>query len=209
MRELEYRGEDAPDELYDAAGRKADMIAGAVSALRETGGPVAPVHEAVEVPANAADIMPEPEPAPTLAVVPEPVPEYDSVTDVTETAVPASEPAPQPVNPRHESIFDAPEPQRVTEPEHEPATDAAPVDSQDTPVVNLRSMFTINDLFRFRRELFGNSEADMTDVFNMVMAMRGYEEAEDYFYGYLCWPPDNELVADFMNIVSHYFSNVR
>ncbi len=70
----------------------------------------------------------------------------------------------------------------------------------------LRSAFSINDMFRFRRELFGNSAADMTDALNLVEAMGNYAEAEDYFYNDLGWDKDSEEVMEFMDIIKNHFS---
>ena len=70
---------------------------------------------------------------------------------------------------------------------------------------DLRSAFSINDTFRFRRELFGNSAADMSDAINLVIAMNSYEEAEDYFYGDLKWDPESDEVKEFMEIIRNHF----
>ncbi|MBQ8773862.1 MAG: hypothetical protein IJZ17_05255 [Muribaculaceae bacterium] len=70
---------------------------------------------------------------------------------------------------------------------------------------DLRKAFSINDRYRFRRELFGNNEADMTDAINLVSAMTSMSEAEDYFYNDMEWDSDNEEVKDFMEIVARYF----
>ncbi len=85
--------------------------------------------------------------------------------------------------------------------------DTAPVTS---PVVEAPSevslpVFTINDKFRFRRELFANSEADFVDTLNVLSAMSSYEEAEDYLYNDLCWDSESDEVADFMTIIKDYF----
>ena len=50
---------------------------------------------------------------------------------------------------------------------------------QRTLSKNLRQAFSINDRFRFRRELFSNSDLDMNDAINMVESMRTFDEAED------------------------------
>ncbi|MCM1518404.1 MAG: hypothetical protein NC117_07170 [Pseudoflavonifractor sp.] len=71
----------------------------------------------------------------------------------------------------------------------------------------LRRSFTINDKFRFRRELFGNSETEFADTLNLVSAMGSLSEAEDYFYGDLEWDADNEEVKDFMDVISRYFNS--
>lgn len=70
----------------------------------------------------------------------------------------------------------------------------------------LRRMFTVNDKFRFRRELFGNSDTEFTDTLNLVEAMRNYSEAEDYFYNDLSWDADATEVQEFMAVVNRYFS---
>lgn len=73
-------------------------------------------------------------------------------------------------------------------------------------VSDIRTAFSINDKFRFRRELFGNSAADYDDALEVIAAMSSLDEAEDYFYNDLCWEPDNDNVKDFMEIVGRYFS---
>jgi hypothetical protein len=70
---------------------------------------------------------------------------------------------------------------------------------------NLRKAFSLNDHFRFRRELFSNSEADMNDALNLVEAMHSFDEAEEYFYDDLGWDRDNEDVADFMEVIKRHF----
>lgn len=70
---------------------------------------------------------------------------------------------------------------------------------------NLRKALPLNDRYRFRRELFANSELDMNDALSMVDSMKSYDEATDYFYNELGWNPDDENVADFMNIVKKHF----
>lgn len=70
---------------------------------------------------------------------------------------------------------------------------------------DLKSAFSLNDTFRFRRELFGNSAAEMTDALHMVEAMHSFEEAEDYFYGDLGWDRESDDVKEFMAIIKNHF----
>ena len=72
---------------------------------------------------------------------------------------------------------------------------------------DLKQAFTLNDKYRFRRELFGNSDTEFIDMINLVSAMATLSEAEDYFYGDLEWDLENEEVKDFMNIIAHYFAD--
>lgn len=71
---------------------------------------------------------------------------------------------------------------------------------------NLRKAFSLNDKFRFRRELFSNSDTEMTDTLNLVEAMSSYSEAEEYFYTDLQWNPEMPEVIDFMAIIKKHFS---
>lgn len=71
---------------------------------------------------------------------------------------------------------------------------------------DLRKAFSLNDKFRFRRELFGNSDAMMMDTIETVSAMNSLDEALEYFYDTLEWDKDNPEVVDFVNIIAHHFS---
>lgn len=71
---------------------------------------------------------------------------------------------------------------------------------------NLRKAFSLNDRFRFRRELFGNSDIEMSDTLNLVEAMSSYSEAVDYFMTDLQWDADNQEVKDFMEIIEKHFA---
>lgn len=66
---------------------------------------------------------------------------------------------------------------------------------------DVKSAFTLNDKFRFCRELFGNSQTQYNDALNMINAMHSFDEAEDYFYNDLGWNAENADVEDFMHIV--------
>ncbi|MDE6065717.1 MAG: hypothetical protein K2G27_02730 [Duncaniella sp.] len=65
--------------------------------------------------------------------------------------------------------------------------------------------FTLNDKFRFRRELFRNSQEEFDDALNIISQMSTIEEAEEYIYDDLCWDPENEDVKAFMDIVTKHF----
>ncbi|MDE7026263.1 MAG: hypothetical protein K2O88_10385 [Paramuribaculum sp.] len=65
---------------------------------------------------------------------------------------------------------------------------------------------TLNDKFRFRRELFGNNAAELSDALDVVNAVNSQAELDDYFYNDLCWDPENPDVKDFMAIASARFN---
>lgn len=72
---------------------------------------------------------------------------------------------------------------------------------------DLRKAFTLNDKYRFRRELFGNSDGAMNDSLDMVAAMKSYDEATEYFYTDLGWDCQDENVKEFMSIISAHLSS--
>ena len=65
--------------------------------------------------------------------------------------------------------------------------------------------FTLNDKFRFRRELFRNSQDEFDETLDVISQMNTFDEAEEYFYNDLCWDADNEDVKEFMDTVRKHF----
>lgn len=102
-----------------------------------------------------------------------------------------------------------------TDYEDTPAADL-PADEHSAPVTleealqrqhakELRKALSLNDRFRFRRELFGNSDIRMNETLALIDAMHSYDEAEDYILNDLNWDLDNPEVAEFMKIVQKHF----
>lgn len=91
----------------------------------------------------------------------------------------------------------------------EPVAKPAPMpvaEPKRTEVKEQAFAFTLNDKFRFRRELFGGSDADFADALQVAEAMTSREEVEDYFFNDLCWNPANEDVVAFMDIITARFA---
>lgn len=97
-------------------------------------------------------------------------------------AVPAPEPAPEPAAP---IIAEAHQPQSIND---------------------VTKAFTLNDKFRFRRELFRNSDAELTETLNVLQAMESLDEAEDYLYNDLAWDPENPEVKAFIALIAPCYS---
>lgn len=72
---------------------------------------------------------------------------------------------------------------------------------------DLRKAFSLNDRFRYRRELFANNDVEMNDTLNLVETMHSFGEAEDFFYGDLEWDKEAPEVIDFMNVIRNHFYN--
>ncbi len=68
-----------------------------------------------------------------------------------------------------------------------------------------RLVFSINDRYRFRRELFNGSDVDFNTTLSLVASMDDYEEAQDYFLDELQWDEKSPDVIDFLEILKNYF----
>lgn len=68
-----------------------------------------------------------------------------------------------------------------------------------------RLVFSINDRYRFKRELFNSSDVDFNTTLSLVASMEGYEEAEDYFLNELQWDEKSQDVIDFLEVLKKYF----
>lgn len=71
---------------------------------------------------------------------------------------------------------------------------------------NVRSAFSINDNYRFRRELFGNSRPDFEAALDCIDCMQSPDEAYEYFIKQLQWEATNDDVKDFLDIVTAHLS---
>ena len=70
---------------------------------------------------------------------------------------------------------------------------------------DIRKAFSLNDRFRFQRELFAGSANAMDTAIEHIEMMRSYGNAELYFFSQLHWDRDNQDVKDFMEIVRNHF----
>ena len=142
------------------------------------------------VPAPAIEpeqpVAPEPEAVPATEPVPEPIYEVASEPEVI------VEPEPVPVQ----------EPIIVPEPEPEPIPEPEPAQPTRTAVnTRLLKAFTLNDKFRFRRELFNGDGDDFADTLSLLAHMPSYAEAADYLTNDLLWDTRNPNVEDFLAIL--------
>ena len=228
----EKRGNDVPNLVIDMIKQKAAAIgemAGVAASYNKQGIDALPddepddditvefvddedapsAAEPVEA-ESSAPVAAEPEPvvAPEPSVVqPEPAPEPTPVSEPESTPVSEPEPVEAPT-PAPEEV----EPEAETE-EFEPAPDDQPLTLDEAlhrdMTKDLRQAFSLNDRYRYRRELFGNSDSVMNETLNLIEAMHSFDEAEDYFYNDLQWEHDSPEVADFMVIIKNHFWNKR
>lgn len=84
--------------------------------------------------------------------------------------------------------------------EEEPVAEAAAVPEAVENTKLLRA-FTLNDKFRFRRELFNGDIEDFADTLSLLAHMPSYAEAVDYLTNDLLWDTRNPNVEDFFAIL--------
>lgn len=88
------------------------------------------------------------------------------------------------------------------EEEEDAAPTPSPVPAAAAAPAKISSVFNLNDKFRFRRELFMNSENEFVETLAVLHAMSSIEEVEDYLYNDLAWDADNEDVKDFLSLIA-------
>ena len=76
---------------------------------------------------------------------------------------------------------------------------------QRTISKDIRKAFSLNDRFRFQRELFAGSASAMNTAIEHIEMMSSYGNAELYFFSQLHWDRDNQDVKDFMEIVRNHY----
>jgi hypothetical protein len=117
-------------------------------------------------------------------------PEAPAIEEPEASAV--EEPAPAIEEPAiEEPAIEEPEP-----------VEEGPEEEEPTGGCDLRSAFTLNDRYRFCRELFGNSRGEMAEVIDTLSAMRSMDEIEEYLYDTLQWDAANPEVEAFVAVVS-------
>ena len=74
------------------------------------------------------------------------------------------------------------------------------------PATDLRHAVSLNDSFRFTRELFGGDAARMNRVFAELNAAVSFEEAIALFQKEVPVEEENEAVVDFVELLRKYFN---
>ena len=197
-----HRGDDTPEKVWEMISEKIDSLKAGIDIRESEPAPV--VEETGEEPAVMTEIIVEKE---EPVIFEQETPEEETGEEelvALEETVPAEE------------VTLASEPATSVEqpaPAEEPVTEAAPVaelrldeklarqNSRD-----LRKAFSLNDRFRFRRELFGNSDERMNEALRAVKSMAAIDEAHDYFYNTLGLDKTSTDVADFIAVIEHHIS---
>ncbi len=82
----------------------------------------------------------------------------------------------------------------------------APAASPSNPQPRGKLVFSINDRYKFKRELFGGSDTAFNATLSLVASMDSYDEAEEYFIDELQWDQSRLEVIEFLDILKNYFN---
>lgn len=74
------------------------------------------------------------------------------------------------------------------------------------PAIDLRHAISLNDSFRFTRELFGGDASRMNEVVGRLGAASSLDKAMDIFVSEVHPDDENESAADFIELLKKYFS---
>lgn len=77
----------------------------------------------------------------------------------------------------------------------------------NTTPKDIYKLFTINDKFLYRRELFGNSDAQYREALDLISRMDIFEEVQDYFLNDLGWNPEDANAKSFLDTIDKKYFN--
>ena len=104
----------------------------------------------------------------------------------------------------------SPKPESTPKPESEPSaiiSSASPILAERIkPAADLRHAISLNDSFRFAREIFGGDTARMNEVIRQLGAAPSLEKALELFFSTVNPDEENETVVDFIELLKKYFS---
>ena len=125
-------------------------------------------------------MRPTPEPTPVQSQTPQ----APANTTPKPTPIPVPKMAPAPLSHADTSLNDA---------------------IERTKLTDLRKAFTLNDRFRFCRELFDRDEARMNDTLSALNEAHSYSESLDLLRARVQWDFDGETATDFLKFIERRF----
>lgn len=142
-------------------------------------------------------------PVETVAVA-EAVPTAEPVTHEAPVEADLEEPVPTPVVvPVFQEEPAEPAPAEEVVPTVQPTSILA---ERIRPATDLRHAISLNDAFRFTRELFKGDGAQMNEVVEQLGNAATLDEALRIFYSTVVPDEENEATADFIELLKKYFS---
>ena len=175
--------------------------------------PAAPLAEETE---KEVEMEAEPQPTPLIEQEPEPIanepkpiieepkPVEEEVKPIAEEAKPVSAaptPAAEEAKPAV-SHKETPAEPAVAKPQPNSLNDLL----ERQHLSDFRKAFSLNDRFRFRRELFSGSETLMNQVIADLNEIKSYEESIAYINKVLHGSVEEEAMADFLQLIEKRFA---
>ncbi|WP_455638876.1 hypothetical protein [Parabacteroides sp.] len=157
---------------------------------------------------------------PNPVAAPMPVPEVVEIQEEPKAEKPkVEEPVKEVIVEQPEIIIKEKEtvqPEKTVEPEKPVEAPRKPVTAEKPGVFlndllekknlsDFRKAFSLNDRFRFRRELFGGDEDKMYKAVTDLNEINSYEESIAYLNNELKWNVEDEAVADFIKLLEKRF----
>ena len=136
------------------------------------------------MPAPVPEPQPDPAPTPEPTPVQSQTPQAPANTTPKPTPIPVPKMAPAPLSHTDTSLNDA---------------------IERTKLTDLRKAFTLNDRFRFCRELFDRDEARMNDILAALNEARSYDESLEMLQARVQWDLEGETAVDFLKFIERRF----
>lgn len=145
-----------------------------------------------ELAATMPDLPEEPEPEPEQESEPTPEPEPEPI------------PEEEPVLPEEEPVY-APEPEPAKETPKVAAESFQPAPATGLVAAQLRRMFSLNDLFLFRRELFQGSQVLFDQALEDVGTCSSATQAREILVNNYAIDPKRPEAKEFLGVISGLF----
>ena len=146
------------------------------------------------------------EPQPVELGLKEPIVEPEPVVEPVQQPIAESEPVVEP-----EPIVE-PEPELVQEVEKDEVAEPTPNSEESTPISeapaelrNLMSVIGLNDRFRFRHDLFSDSNDLFKETIEILNAIENFDKAVDYLQEKFNWDEEDATVVYFYDIIKPKF----
>lgn len=127
-----------------------------------------------------------------------------ATVDLQKTAIPST-----PEADRKTDIEPAEEVRQTTTTEQKSVVNKASVSLNEIiekkNLSDFRKAFSLNDRFRFRRELFGGDEGRMNHAISELNEIHSYEDSVSFLHHELHWNIEDEAVADFLKLIEKRF----
>ncbi|WP_455632149.1 hypothetical protein [Parabacteroides sp.] len=163
------------------------------------------------IPVNKTLQMPEVEPAPEVSSTIEVVQEQEPIIEeqVIEEPI-VEEPVVEKAIPEERIVQETSPLKEIEIPHKTILADKSSVSLNDIlekkNLSDFRKAFSLNDRFRFRRELFGGNEEKMNKAIADLNDLSSYEESVTYLNKVLNWNIEDASVADFIKLLEKRFS---